>query len=119
MFQTINEVRLSDDHNRIALNDAGAVAFLAVVDQDNRDALIYANADGVMTAIAVEGESFELPVTGETKTIATDGGILFQGGSNSSGGPVGFNDDGKIAFGLKFTDGDSGLYLFSPTEPEQ
>jgi hypothetical protein len=114
LFQSINEVRLVDDHDKIAVNDSGAVAFLAGFTEGTGEGLFYADTEGAIIPLAVGGQPFEIPSTGEIKTVRAEDGIRFQGGSNSSGQPVGFNNSGQVAFTLFFTDGDAGIFLFTP-----
>lgn len=95
----------------LAMNGAGLAAVKAtlqmseVVTSGNDEGLWLLDSEGNGVLVAREGEQME------GLTIA---GLSFFGdGGNNDGHPISFNDRNELAFQVDFTNGDSGLFLFS------
>jgi sugar lactone lactonase YvrE len=102
------------------LNNVGQVAFLAVVDADDRtfegeQSLWVRDALGGLHLAAREGGT--LDVNGVARTIATLN-VLGSFGGSDTGLPSPFNDAGQLAFQATFADGDSGIFIATVPVPE-
>jgi sugar lactone lactonase YvrE len=102
------------------LNNAGQVAFLAVVDADDRSfegeqSLWVRDALGALHLAAREGGT--LDVNGVARTIATLN-VLGSFGGSDTGLPSPFNDAGQLAFQASFANGDSGIFIATVPVPE-
>ena len=102
----------------VALNNAGQVAFTALlggtgVDRENDVSLLSLDPDGVLSLVARTGDAFDVNddplAAADLRTIANISADLQSGGSD--GRRSAFNDRGQLAYGLRFTDGTSGIFL--------
>jgi len=95
---------------RPAVNASGLVAFTAE-STSSRLGLWAQDPNGLVTAIAVEGEPLEVRAADGAVSEREILSILFASGSGSQDGRhTGFGDDGDIAFAARFTDGTAGAF---------
>lgn len=104
------------------LNDVGEVAFIADsavvgffpgVVQSIRRSLWIRSELGVIERIVSEGDQLPITINGET-TLGTIRSIASRSLSSDSANGRFFNDAGQVAFFVRFENGASGIYIYTP-----
>lgn len=106
----------------LALNAAGRVAFVAVLDDTGGSEGIWATLpDGSLVLIAVVGQTWDLDGDGPgTATRVIESVGLLTGSGGADGRATSLSDDGLLTFRLQFTNasgGSEGVYVVTIPEP--
>jgi hypothetical protein len=98
----------------LVLNGSGQVGYTAVLAGTGvtaaNDGAVYAGTAGNVQLVVREGDTIN--TTAGTKTVSTFS--LATGSGGEDGRAWSYNDAGIMAMSLTFTDGASGIYLFTP-----
>jgi hypothetical protein len=107
------------------LNGAGQIAFSATltgpgVTGANDTGIWASDPDGLLTLIARTGDLFDIddePLTQDFRTITDLSLHGFSVSGGEDGRPTFFNDAGQLAFLASFSDGSSGIFVTTITQP--
>jgi len=101
------------DITNVALNANGRLAVAATLDVGVGG--VTANDNSGLWLMGDTGDPLLVARTGDTLAGRTIASLGFFGGSGGSDGrPRGWNNNGQLLYQATFTNGDSGLFLFSP-----
>jgi hypothetical protein len=105
----------------IAFNNAGQLAFWAQlegpgVDQTNNDGLWATDPTGRLLLVAREGDEVEL-APGIVRTIQLVAAVYPLSAGTEDGGLLSFDDAGRLAYTVQFTDGTYGAFVATIPEP--